>query len=225
MQIDKEIKNESWVDCFYTKDYQVSSFGAVRSVNRISKFNSIFYKGKVLKQFKRPSGYLKVNITVNGRQKSFDVHRLVIISFKGLKVNMVVNHINCNKQDNRLTNLEWVTKAKNSNDTPRNRKNKTSKFVGVYFDKKRKGFNKFKAHIRLLKKTKTLGYFKEEIEAALAYDNFLNINNIKDRVRNFKNHLGEAYLFNDAQMLIRPLYPSSFEIVKELKDTGRGGYG
>lgn len=28
-----------------------------------------------------------------------------------------------------------------------------------------------------------------------------------------------------AQMLIRPLYPSSFEIVKELKDTGRGGYG
>lgn len=28
-----------------------------------------------------------------------------------------------------------------------------------------------------------------------------------------------------AQMLIRPLYPSSFEIVKKLKDTGRGGYG
>ncbi len=28
-----------------------------------------------------------------------------------------------------------------------------------------------------------------------------------------------------AQMLIRPLYPSSFEIVKDLKDTGRGGYG
>jgi dUTPase len=28
-----------------------------------------------------------------------------------------------------------------------------------------------------------------------------------------------------AQMLIRPLYPSSFEIVKDFEDTGRGGYG
>lgn len=43
------------------------------------------------------------------------------------------------------------------------------------------------------------------------------------------NHGHEPYTIKKgdkiAQMLIRPLYPSSFEIVKDFEDTGRGGYG
>ena len=83
--------------------YQVSSLGNVRSL-----------KGnKTL--FLHPNGYLQVNLYKNDKTKSRLVHRLVASAFIPNNENKPqVNHINGDKTDNKISNLEWATAKENS---------------------------------------------------------------------------------------------------------------
>ena len=83
---------------------------------------------------------------------------------------MVVDHINNDGMDNRSANLRAATKAQNS----RNRKkflksdgSKQSKYKGVSWHKKT---HKWEASITFERKSIYLGIFKNEIDAAKAYD-------------------------------------------------------
>lgn len=96
------------------------------------------------------------------------------ISFLGHKSNghrLVVDHINNIPSDNRLENLQIITHRKNSS---KDRKGGSSKFVGVYWDKQ---MSKWRARIYLKGKSKHLGLFDSEKEAANAYQ--LVLTNIK----------------------------------------------
>lgn len=87
--------------------YQVSSFGNVRRVGSL----------KIIKHYRTSSGYCRVELYSNGRSKKFFVHRLVANEFlqkENVSLNDVVNHKNHFRDDNRVQNLEWVTKIKNS---------------------------------------------------------------------------------------------------------------
>lgn len=71
------------------------------------------------KKYRKPKpnskGYLKVSFYVNGKDKKFFVHRLVLMTFNpvdGME-NLQVNHIDGNKQNNYVGNLEWCTNAEN----------------------------------------------------------------------------------------------------------------
>ena len=91
--------------------YEVSSLGRVKSLN---------YRGtgkeKVLKNIEEYKGYLIVNLTKNGKQKSFYVHRLVAEAFIPNPDNLpCIDHINTIKNDNRVENLRWVTYKENNN--------------------------------------------------------------------------------------------------------------
>lgn len=99
---------EVWKDIKGWEGYQVSDQGRVRSFKKCPE-------GKLLTPYKNKKGYLQVHFRDKGRNKSFQCHRLVLLAFCPIPNanEMEVNHKNENKEDNRLSNLEWVTHIEN----------------------------------------------------------------------------------------------------------------
>jgi hypothetical protein len=80
--------------------YEVNEYGDVRNVKT----------GKLLKSFVNHRGYLRINL--NGKSKF--IHRLIAEYFIPNPDNKPqINHINGNKLDNRIENLEWTTNSEN----------------------------------------------------------------------------------------------------------------
>lgn len=94
-------------------EYEVSSFGRVRSLDRqkvcVTRWGSACVRnltGKILSVRAFPNGYLGVHL---GRGKCELVHRLVASAFVvGGSAYLQVNHKNFDRADNRAENLEWV---------------------------------------------------------------------------------------------------------------------
>lgn len=111
-----ENQNEIWKDVLgYENFYQVSNFGNVRSITRTiinSKGKKRTYIGKMIRQKDNGNGYLQVHLCKQGKEKIFYVHRLIISAFNGSS-EMDCDHINCIRNDNRISNLHYVTKRFN----------------------------------------------------------------------------------------------------------------
>tara|TARA_R110000782_G_scaffold254678_1_gene343140 strand:- start:23 stop:502 length:480 start_codon:yes stop_codon:yes gene_type:complete len=140
--------------------YEISNFGNVRSSKRVCK--------KILNPAVDKDGYFYVCLFGEKKTKKIKIHKLVAIEFlnnKDYSSNYVVNHIDTNKQNNNLSNLEIVTIRENSN---RKHLKSVSEYVGVDFHK-----NRWRARIVINKKTINLGRFKDEIDAHNAYQNAL----------------------------------------------------
>lgn len=104
-----DYEKDEWID--YTGIYQISNKGHVKR----------FYKNgnkKLLKENIGTNGYLKVDLSKEGNVKTFNVHRLVALIFIENNEPLVktqVNHIDENKENNSVENLEWCTKEYNLN--------------------------------------------------------------------------------------------------------------
>lgn len=107
---------EIWRDIEgYEGLYQVSSFGRVKSFDSIDKLDRI-RKGRVLKGIKDVKGYLLVNLYKNSIVSTKTIHRLVAQVFIPNPENKPqVNHIDENKTNNMVSNLEWSTSKENNN--------------------------------------------------------------------------------------------------------------
>lgn len=90
--------------------YEVSNRGRVRTIG--SGRGRVH--GRILRHAKMPRGYLIVNLWQDNRQKMQLVHRLVAAAFLGaIPEGMQVNHIDGNKENNAIANLEIVTNEQN----------------------------------------------------------------------------------------------------------------
>lgn len=172
---------ETWRDIpGFNGTYQVSNFGNVKSLDRIChNGGNVFYKRKgiIKKKTINNRGYYFVCIWNAEKKKNenYRVHTLVAMAFLnhtpcGMK--NIIDHIDNNKLNNRVDNLQITNQRHNSS---KDKKNKTSKFVGVSFDKSR---GKWLSVIYKNNKLKNLGRYKCEFSAHVAYNKELNkINN------------------------------------------------
>ena len=81
----------------------------------VSNFGEVKSHGKIIKGEITSGGYCRVHISHKGVQYKFLVHRLVAEAFI-LNPNRLpeVNHIDGNKQNNSVDNLEWCTRSQNT---------------------------------------------------------------------------------------------------------------
>lgn len=92
--------------------YLISSFGRVFSINYKHKIRNITQ----LKTTIDKDGYELLVINYNGKSNGFHIHRMVakyFIKNKNKSKYTQVNHIDCDKLNNRSYNLEWTTPKEN----------------------------------------------------------------------------------------------------------------
>lgn len=110
MEIWKQIKG-------YEGYYDISNTGKVKSVKRrekVSRGRVSTKKEIILKTCLNRYGYPTVTLVVNKKYKGFLLHRLLAINFIPNPNNYsIVNHIDGNKQNFQLNNLEWTTASLN----------------------------------------------------------------------------------------------------------------
>ncbi|ENM2832896.1 NUMOD4 motif-containing HNH endonuclease [Vibrio cholerae] len=99
--------NEVWKEVYHLgkhTNYSVSNHGRVK--NRI--------RDRIMKTPLKNSGYEQVGIMVDGKKYVITVHRLVANAFIPNPDNLeTVDHIDGNKTNNHVSNLQWMTRADN----------------------------------------------------------------------------------------------------------------
>ncbi len=166
--------NEIWKDVSgYEGIYQVSNLGRIKSLprKRNHRNNTSYYtKEKIVKGTIVRGGYLSFNLNKNSEIKHYRIHQLVAMAFLGHKPDgtsaIVVDHIDDNRINNRLDNLQLITQRENTSKRIRG----YSTYTGVTWHKLHK---KWVSAIIINKKSIHLGYFKCELAASVAYQNKL----------------------------------------------------
>ena len=94
----------------FNKDYEVSTTGVVTSLKG--------GKRHILKPaLNKATGYKSVSLSTKGKAKTIDIHRLVALTHiknPNPKKYNVVNHLDGNKLNNSVSNLEWTDHATNA---------------------------------------------------------------------------------------------------------------
>ena len=143
---------EIWHDIEgYEGLYQISNKGRVKSLK--------CGKERTLRPGIKSSGYLKVVLCKNGMVKQFQLHRLVANAFiPNLDNKPQVNHLDENKLNNCVDNLQWATAKENINHGTRN---------------ERAGYSRSKPILQYSKS----GYFIREWKGASEVERVLGIAN------------------------------------------------
>jgi len=175
-------EEEEWKDIpGYESYYQVSSLGNVRSFKKRNS-KKLRTEPKLLKHG-LSNGYYYVGLKKDGKRKHFKVHQLVAIAFlnhipDGMKI--VVDHINGNKLDNRVENLQLISNRENCIRSIDKTKT-SSKYIGVSWSKKKK---KWRARIQFEGKQKNLGGYDTELKAWFRIKKFKRKHNLIETIKN-----------------------------------------
>lgn len=110
---------EIWIDVKgYEPFYQVSNLGNVRSFDRTvacSRLGTKNLRSRPLKATVDSVGYCKVTLQDQGRNTVWKVHRLVAEHFiDKVEGKEIINHIDNDRTNNQVSNLEWCTPKENT---------------------------------------------------------------------------------------------------------------
>lgn len=167
------MENEIWVDIpEFENIYQVSNLGRVKS-SRKRKIKELLDE-KFLKPKTDKYGYYIYGLCKNGKMKHFSAHRLVCISFiindNPLKKNQI-NHIDGNKKNNNVTNLEWCDSKHNNREAVRiglkGGKCYKPRINSCKINKYDKSGNLIKTYINLAEASRLTGILKTSISNCL----------------------------------------------------------
>lgn len=110
-------EQEIWKDVVgYEGLYQISNLGRVKSLARkIDHVKYIEDRGDVIMTpFLNKNGYFTVMLHKNRKKKQHRIHQMVARAFIPNPLGKeMINHIDCNTQNNRVENLEWCTNSEN----------------------------------------------------------------------------------------------------------------
>jgi hypothetical protein len=155
------LKKHIWKIIPNYENYKINQKGKVINITR----------NTTVKPYISKKGYLNIKLSKNNKVRTFGVHQLVAIAFLNHTPSgmlLVVNHIDFNKLNNNVNNLEIVSNRVN---TSKNHLKSTSKYTGVYYNKINKSWI---ADISINGKSNYLGSFKTEEEANQKYLQYLN---------------------------------------------------
>lgn len=101
----KTDNNEIWMQLFPDEEiYKISTYGRIINVNR----------NKLLKPKLGKCGYLRIGLYRHGKYTNILIHKYVALRFISNPENKPqVNHIDGNKQNPNINNLEWTTRSEN----------------------------------------------------------------------------------------------------------------
>jgi hypothetical protein len=150
---------EIWKDVIgYEGLYQVSNLGNVKSL--------IFKKEKILKPQLSTNKYLMLNLYKDKKLHRVLIHRIMYESFYGIRSckQYVIDHIDNNKQNNNLNNLQYISNRKNSS------KDKTSKsgHSNIYLNS-----GSYLVRMRVNNIKKSIGTFKNIEDAIIVRDLYI----------------------------------------------------
>jgi hypothetical protein len=188
---------EIWKEIEGYENYEVSNMGRVRSIDRTiyqEGFGERRLKGRLVKPWHNGYGYYKVSLgsyaAPDGKRKhpTEFVHRLVAEAFIPNPDNLPqVNHIDYDRKNNKMTNLEWCTAKGNmehSHDRLFNHKNICRSNTGYkYICNKRRRFevcviDRGKKYCRSFKKLEDAVTYRNQITKELGIEYKDNTNRI-----------------------------------------------
>lgn len=115
--LDKEIGKAIWKQYPDYPFIEANQFGEIRMTDRwvtCKNGSKRLIKGRVLKQYLYPNGYMFVCFGLNGRRITLLVHRVIATCFLPNPNNYpVVNHKDNNRANNAVSNLEWCSREYN----------------------------------------------------------------------------------------------------------------
>ena len=159
-------KGVEWKE-YKESGYFISNTGLVKGKN-----------GNLKSQREDRDGYLRTNLTIDGKEKDYRIATLVATLFVENPFNKeTVNHKDGNKKNNHYTNLEWLTALENlehRNKILRHSGNKPNQLRGVHWNEEK---NKWEAQMKIDNKSTYLGRFDTQEEAFECYrQKFIELN-------------------------------------------------
>jgi hypothetical protein len=98
----------------YEGFYEVSNFGRVKRIGSFRGVNKKYLNNYFLTPMDNGKGYLRIKLTVNNNSKRVMLHRIIAEAFiKNELDKPFVNHIDSDRKNNLISNLEWCTQSEN----------------------------------------------------------------------------------------------------------------
>jgi hypothetical protein len=88
---------------------------SIRTRNGIEQTFTSIHKARLVPSYLTKTGYKEIAVQINNKRKKYLVHRLVGLAFiNGYDSDLTINHLDGNKQNNHISNLEWISLADNT---------------------------------------------------------------------------------------------------------------